>query len=559
METSAPTPRASRTYFEILFYYGVDNAPKNEYVVESYFFIPKALRVTPETYSKDDFFGDLENYVRFRTPQISLGGLVAEDNPYSPLGRVFFLLERISRGEQDVKLPDRIIYELKMLGNVVRSHLRDQVGFLARGLARSAAAPAGQGRVEGGGGVGDGSFGNRQLKDAEPNAAGSGKPLMPIKCRRDSAIAGIVRLLDEVDAFWEKFGRLESVLLVPQVPHQVRETYDVVRDFASWIVEKYLTRLLLATLDDPELENIQDRLREMCVREQTYRKARGSKLVLKGEIDAKENEGFTYWLGLYKKFVSSVLFLTMDEQDQRFKLMNVTYGLAAAVAMGASVWLSFLVQRAFPLNTLPFFTLIVVIYVLKDRIKDLLRFSSDRMLTKYFPDRHFHVLDGVTGERIGSCKESVGFVDLERVPHSIRAMRDRGARTDLEKAMKPEVVLKYKKVVTLFTEKISELHTRQRDLHDVVRFSIRRFLTFCDRPHIEKVVLDETGEHVKTVYPAKVYHLNVVQRLTARSVSEGAGARDPSKRGRTRHPVVKLQRIRVVFDKNGLKRVEEIR
>lgn len=59
--------------FELKFSYPLDRSRKTtEYHVETYIFIPNNLCVNASTYSKDDFFNDMQKYIRFKTPTVLL-------------------------------------------------------------------------------------------------------------------------------------------------------------------------------------------------------------------------------------------------------------------------------------------------------------------------------------------------------------------------------------------------------------------------------------------------------------------------------------------------------
>lgn len=85
----------------------------SSYVQEFYFFIPNALQINNETYFKDDFYKNLTNLIRYKTPTISLQALADPKNPQSPLQKL----------EQDKKDAE----SLKLFGAMFRSALRNQV------------------------------------------------------------------------------------------------------------------------------------------------------------------------------------------------------------------------------------------------------------------------------------------------------------------------------------------------------------------------------------------------------------------------------------------------
>ena len=59
--------------------------PMTAYDVEAYFFIPGTLDVNKQTYSKKQFYQDVHNYVRFKTPSVKLGKIAGSGKKEKPL------------------------------------------------------------------------------------------------------------------------------------------------------------------------------------------------------------------------------------------------------------------------------------------------------------------------------------------------------------------------------------------------------------------------------------------------------------------------------------------
>lgn len=492
----APT-RTNPTFFEVNFDYIISDADQDKYTVETYFFIPSRLKINEKTYTKEDFFSELENYVRFQTPRIALSGINNLENQYSPLNKLDRQLESLLNGNQDHAYTERAVYELKLLASIMKSNLRNQATAIIK-----------------------------NLQD---------------ETRRSAATTILATLLGDLVQLRAHLLDFERKIYVSQVPTEVQETFDVAREYISWMVEKNLARVYQVLHEVEKHRDLADEVATTILEEQKFRRDQKSKLVFKNK---KENEGFTYWYGMYKKYLASVLYLNIDESNEQSKIINLLYAIAAGVAMFFSIYLGYLVTLRVEAETAVYFFLLIAIYMLKDRVKELLRLHSGTLLSHYLSDRKFYIVDAASQERIGSSRESLQYIPRAEISSTIQNIRGIGTRSNLEKRMKPEIVLKYTRKIRLFPKKIMEVHTRHRHVHDVLRFSIRNFLTFCDSPYVKKQVLDPETSRVKTIFSAKVYHLNVVQKMTAKSEN---GAR-----------ITKLQRLRVVFDKNGIKRVEKV-
>ena len=112
-----------KRHFEVKLDYNLDPSIKvNKYKVEAYFFIPRTLCINRETYSEEDFFRNIQSWIRFKTPKISVENLLNKKNSKSPYARVYKLLNtKHKNGEYAYK----IIRELKILMCVLKILVRE--------------------------------------------------------------------------------------------------------------------------------------------------------------------------------------------------------------------------------------------------------------------------------------------------------------------------------------------------------------------------------------------------------------------------------------------------
>jgi hypothetical protein len=138
-------------------------------------------------------------------------------------------------------------------------------------------------------------------------------------------------------------------------------------------------------------------------------------------------------------------------------------------------------------------------------------------------------------------REAVTFHTPEEVPRSVLRMRYAAEPSPLDRTRKPEVVIKYVKSIALRGKTIASHHGRLKDISDIIRFDVSRFLARADDPSTDERVYDPLQDKVRKVACPKVYHLNVVFVLKA-----GPGG-----------DIISTQRMRVVLDQRGIRRVEE--
>ena len=75
-----------RYQVELKLDYELNRGKETHYRISTYIFIPRSLGITEESYPKNELYRDIKNYIRIKTPQMSLRDLV--DGNTSPLRTV---------------------------------------------------------------------------------------------------------------------------------------------------------------------------------------------------------------------------------------------------------------------------------------------------------------------------------------------------------------------------------------------------------------------------------------------------------------------------------------
>ena len=131
------------------------------------------------------------------------------------------------------------------------------------------------------------------------------------------------------------------------------------------------------------------------------------------------------------------------------------------------------------------------------------------------------------------------------MPPDISRIRKTDNITSIDEDGKPERVFKYKKEISLYPEKILRVHDRRKDLNDIMRFNIKDFITHADDSSVEYPYADPATGEIRTAVCSRVYHMNMIIKY---SYSDAQG-------------IARLHydRIRIVLNKEGLVRLEEIK
>jgi len=261
-------------------------------------------------------------------------------------------------------------------------------------------------------------------------------------------------------------------------------------------------------------------------------------------VPGSSNETIIYRRGVLKKFVSSVLYLKAEFSEWE-SLTQVFFGLAAGGAMLFAVLVTLFFQRRYAMDSMPFVLAVVISYIFKDRIKDWLKLLFSKSLTRWISDRKIDILDCSGGGRIGLLKEGATFIPGKAVPPDISRMRRIDNITSVDEEGKPERVFKYKKEITLYPDVIMKTHERRRDLNDIMRFNIRDMVEQADDSSVEYPYVDPATGDLRRADCARVYHMNLVLKYTYA---------DPE--GQTN---VHYDRIRIVLNKDGIVRLEEVK
>ncbi|MFX1504234.1 MAG: hypothetical protein ACFFDH_24955, partial [Promethearchaeota archaeon] len=254
------------------------------------------------------------------------------------------------------------------------------------------------------------------------------------------------------------------------------------------------------------------------------------------------NEIFSYQEGIMKKYVQRVLYLEKKKKDPKSSSLEIFYSISAGVAMFFSLFFGYLILSLFTTYSIPFILATVVIYMLKDRIKDNIRGISQKAVGSIFPDQRINIVDGFNKEKIGNSKEIVNFVRKDKIPPEILRIRRSSNISSIEEKGKPEEVLLYQKKITLFNKKIKEFHKRRKDISDVIRFNIKSFLRYTDDPIQFLSKWNKNSKRIENISISKVYHLNLVLKLTSFNRNKEN---------------TYYRKFRIVIDQKGIKRVLE--
>lgn len=442
--------------------YHVDReAEKNEFRMNTWFFVPYSLDINAMTYPKDAFYKDVKSNVRLITPIYSLEEIAGgEWTPFVFLEEAFLHL-LADRSKESLEAYE---YQIKMFTSILKSALRGKVSEAVH-------------------------YG------AEGNERGD---------LVDRYIEGVYLIV-------KRYRSLRKIIDVDGMPKEALNYFSFGDEYLSNLVEFHTFKLLDGLKEnDPECyEREEIRLMALIRSEIDYKRMSG---YLVAEIESTDrNRAVIYRRGMLKKYAESDLFLKSSKKRDGVLVEQIYYSIAAGLSMIFATMVAFSFQKKYGNFTMPLFVALVVSYMLKDRIKELMRFYFAHRLGKNYFDRKTTIR--MNENVIGWIKDGVDFISENKVP---REVLDRRARTDLlaaDSRYAGEKIILYRKWIQLDARALEKYS--QYDIagvNEILRFNVGSFVQKMDEQDYELYVPEgETG--YRPIKGDKVYYLNFLIQL----------------------------------------------
>ncbi|NLB55889.1 MAG: hypothetical protein GX811_09025, partial [Lentisphaerae bacterium] len=297
-----------------------ENALKNSYLLDLYIYSPYQLNVNEETYGIERFLGDIKSYTRHTFPAIPLAKLTDPAFRVGPLTRIKKMLSDENPSH------DTLSYELRLLANFYQVNLQDAIRSFEKKQSPSYSAPK-----------------------------------LEIEIRS---------FFSDIDRFLNSFRATKSAFTKVFDDSKMIETFNLADEAMSLSTEKVCFKFH----DFAERVGISTSLRNEL------------KSKIKTEIDRRitagyatqiipgrhvENEIALYRTGVLKKWTDSCMFMDKTQVKPSIHVTQALMSIAAGIAMTAALLLTFFADKYFP--TMQVAVLIVLGYIVRDRLKDMLR------------------------------------------------------------------------------------------------------------------------------------------------------------------------------------------
>ncbi len=487
-----------RKQFEIKLEYqpsGTD--PKSKYLVETFIFLPASLNIDQETYPRHDFYTDIHNYIRLKTPVLGLQEMLSSDQ--SPLVK---LEKWLAAGRPFPEVESEVVYQAKLLSCIFRGALRRFGNFVDERCDQVA-------------------------RESTP------QPTEPLEASTREAVGRVVEIMS-------RFRAWNSLVQTRVVEERTRASLRLVDEYLSLTVEQFFRKAVADMEQLPRSGVYIDLRKELMgavIREEGYRKENKLRSVISPTGD---NEEYMHRIGFLKKFCMNILFLSAQRETTRQGWEEVLFAIAAGLAMTFATLVAFWAQSRFLQGSLNFFMILVVGYMLKDRIKEGLRKIFTSYASRHLFDRSTAILDPVTKDEIGSCKEKVDYGKAARVPEDISRLRLTDDFVTVSQGELSETVIRYQKQIILNSELLPKMKNGITGVTDIVRLNVDRLLRDMDNPEYALEYVDLEDFSVGRVKASKSYQVDLAFRF---HVDDGETRR------------VSLRLVRLVLDRNGIKRM----
>ncbi len=449
--------------FSVEFKFGyncIEDGVKDKFSVNAWIFVPNSLDINPENYGKKQFYRDIKSNIRLITPVYLLRDIAQDTSlPLLSLKKALeALVDNPSTSSQNA-----YEYQLKMFAAIFKSALRDHVAHLSTVRSIESA---------------------KYLVDDYVNSA---------------------------QTVLNKFRALYQIIDIPTVSDRTRSCFRMSDEFMSHIVVMRTTRMIKILDSSDSARNIsliRSKFLNLILDERNYLSVMGYEN-LNG--DPEHDRQLVFHHGMLKKYIESELYIKLDKKKDGVAVEQLYYSIAAGVAMIFATGVAWHTQVKYGNITWPLFIVLVVSYMLKDRIKDLLRYYfAHRLGDKYFDKK---AIVAIGEKRIGVIKEGFDFISRSKTPDVVMKKREMASFVEDESHIFEEKILLYRKHVEISDSALAQVDAYpMKGVNEIIRLHLNRFTHKMDNPEVPIYSFDADG-NMQTASIQKIYYVNIVFQL----------------------------------------------
>ncbi|MBN2693688.1 hypothetical protein JXR93_03410 [bacterium] len=466
-----------------------ENKKFADYIIDTYMFLPNSLDINRETYSKQNFYNNIQSYIRLKTPTVLIQNLVKGE--CSPFDRLEKIVESVVKNSTRFEDSD-YEHQIQIYCSIFKSALRDHVHFIEE------------------------------------------------KTESEDLELLIDKYIEEVPKAVIAYRGLRAKITVPTLTDSQFTIFTFGDEYISLMTEYFSFQLFelipKKKISDESKKKYEKQLIDIIKFETDYRRLHKYPSIKK---DGSDNEEFLYRRSVLKKYISSILFLNVRTQNDNKVMEQLLYSIAAGAAMIFATSVAFLTQQTYGNFTYPFFVALVVSYMFKDRIKELMRGYFNQKIQSKFYDHKTDIFINSRDKNIGFAKERVSFVSQKYLSDSIKKIRNIDQITSLDNLVTGENILLYRKNIKINSLKLKKYYKNftVEGINDIIRLGIADFLKKMDNSETLLHFYKES-QH-KKIKGDRVYHINLVIQYKM-------------------DKVIEYRRFRIVANREGIKRIEKV-
>ncbi len=464
----------------------------NRYTSETFMYIPASLNINRLTFPKSHFYRSLKNYIRLQGPSFTLaqlaapGGLLEKLQEYAARFPTFF--DAATFSADDKKHLAAQEQTAKAFSMAFQRSLLEKTRSLTRwGKAGAIAAFAGEIREI-----------MNQVWALGKGCGGDVPPYLDAMkeyCSDQASSCGLL-LLRSLEKKPEG-GNGGSTGEDPDLP-RAREALVALIELGA------KRRAAIAADSTPDLEG--------------------------------DNEAYMARRQALKRYMNSPLFLEIRSKREGALVQHVAYGIAAALSMIFATLIAFVWQARYGAISAPLFAALVVSYIFKDRLKDILREYMNSLFRRRVSDRGLVIYQGLAP--LGRCREIFDFMEQRHVPPEVRAMREVTAH-ELPFLSPYEEIMYYRK--RIWVRPMITPGADARGIVDITRIDLSELVRNMDGTRESIPALDTSGgtPRCRLASGIKTYPVHVVRRYAFDGMQSCTA-------------------FRLIMDHTGIRRIERL-
>ena len=436
---------------------GTEGVKTGHFDVNSWIFIPNGLNINKQTYVKDRFYSDMKSNVRLLTPAFTLKQMVEGEE--APIHHVEKALEALL-AESTPERMSEFEFQLKLFASIFKSSIRN-------------------------------ASANIMAHAVEPDT-------------RDRCLA----YTEEVGRVLREFRGLRS--RIDSGHEEMLTKFGFADEFISHQADIRTMKVLKAISRNQQTQwrDAFSAMAALVTDEKLYKEAQGYSHAVIG--DEANNRKLLYRHSLLKKYIESALFLKVNTTQDGQAVKQISFSLAAGLAMMVYLLITMPFQKYLGNYPSLIFFILVLFYILKDRIKELTRWLfAYQLKDKYYDNK---TVVSIKNRQVGWLKEGMDFITDEKVPGEVLKLRARN-KLEADNKLLDEKIILYRKRVEIDNAVLRNQYDYEfKGINDIIRYHINYLTKKMDNPESSLDCLDE-NQQVRTIKAERVYVLHFVMQF----------------------------------------------